>query len=189
MATKKCKVGNRYKCQWCEERYKAERETQWFCEPECAARYWLTVPPRMKGRRDLAREIAAGFGFRSLAELFFHVKMEQQGLIDATSYEPDTFEWTPKIRHYTPDWKVVRPNGTIFYLEFKGKLDQEQRSKLLGIKESLPDLDLRIVLEKPKNKISSRSATRYYQWCENNGFPWTSGDIGIPQSWMEEECL
>lgn len=135
----------------------------------------------------MAREIAAGFGFRSMAELFFHVKMEQQGYIDQTEYEPDKFEWIPKPRIYIPDWKVwpVRKKGTVYYLEFKGKLDQEQRTKLLGIQHSLPDLDLRIVLEKPKNKISSRSKTRYWQWCENNGFPWTSAEAGIPKDWME----
>lgn len=177
-------VGKKYKCIWCTTLYEAQNESQYFCDTECAWRYWQDLPTRAKGKR-IAREIASGFGFRSLAELGFHAQMERQGFADQTEYEPESFKWTPKIRTYTPDWRVTRKDGSVFYIEFKGKLDQDTRSKLLGIKKSLPDLDLRLVFEKHKNKISSRSSTRYYQWAESNGFPWSSLERGIPEEWME----
>lgn len=185
-SSKERKVGGRYKCLWCEKTFKAKRVTQYHCSEECAMRFGQTLTKKTKGRRTIIRRLAASFGFASFAELVFHCKMDQQGYIERTKYEPESFEWQPKIRSYTPDWEVVTPSGKKFYLEFKGKLDNETRSLLLGIKYSRPDLDLRIVLEKPKNKINPTSKTRYYQWCENNSFPWTTQEIGIREEWMEE---
>jgi hypothetical protein len=181
---KREKVGKETTCLICEDLYKPENVQQHFCSVECAWRYWHVLPAGKKGKA-LAREIAAGFGFRSLAELGFQVKMNAQG-ITAVEYEPEHIKWQPKVKSYTPDWRVTRPDGSTFFVEFKGKLDQVTRSILLGVKHDHPDLDLRIVFEKPKNKLNAGSKTRYYQWAEKNKFPWSSLQMGIPDDWMEE---
>jgi hypothetical protein len=187
VAFKKEKVGTRTQCPVCEEDYKPINASQHFCAEECAWQYWHALPPGRKGKA-LAREVAIGFGFRSLAELGFQVKMNAQGITDScqVDYEPEHIKWQPKIKSYTPDWKITRPNGTFFFVEFKGKLDQVTRSILLGVKHSHPDLDLRLVFEKPKNRINAGAKTRYWQWAEKNGFPWSSLQMGIPEEWMEE---
>lgn len=186
MAFKKEKVGRSTDCPMCEEMFKPQNPSQHFCSEACAWSYWKVLPPRSKGKA-LAREIASGFGFRSLAELGFQVKMDDQGIPrSALAYEPIHIKWQPKIKSYTPDWRVVRPDGSHFFVEFKGKLDQVTRSILLGVKHCHPDLDLRLVFEKPKNRINAGAKTRYWQWAEKNGFPWSSLQAGIPDEWMEE---
>lgn len=185
MAFKTETVGKWSKCPLCEERFKPIHEQQHFCGEDCAWRYWHALAPRQKSKA-LAREIAAGFGFRSLAELGFQVRMDQQGIPRSVlAYEPAHFKWQPKVKSYTPDWRVTRADGSFFFVEFKGKLDQITRSILLGVQNDHPGLDLRLVFEKPKNKISAGSKTRYYQWAEKHGFPWSSLQIGIPDEWMQ----
>lgn len=84
------------------------------------------------------------------------------------------------IRHnYTPDF--VLPSG--IYLEAKGYWDAEDRRKMLAVKESNPELDIRMVFQAPYNKISKKSKTTYAQWCDKHGIQWTSF-AEIPIDWL-----
>jgi hypothetical protein len=83
---------------------------------------------------------------------------------------------------YIPDWKL--PNGV--YIEAKGWFKSEDRTKLLSVKKSYPDLDLRLLFMKASTRISKTSKTTYSQWADKHGFPWacwaTGG--GIPKEWL-----
>lgn len=81
--------------------------------------------------------------------------------------------------NYTPDFLL--PNG--IFLEVKGRLTTEDRRKMLAVKKSHPDLDIRFVFQAPFNKINKGSKTTYAKWSEKYGFPWCSFTT-IPISWL-----
>lgn len=92
-------------------------------------------------------------------------------------YEPVKLAYVLE-RTYCPDFLL--PNGV--FIEAKGKLDQETRSKMLAVKKAHPDLDIRFVFMKGENKLSKGSKMTYMQWAEKNGFPAADGEI--PLDWL-----
>ena len=80
--------------------------------------------------------------------------------------------------NYIPDFKV----GDI-YFETKGYFPPDQRRKMKAVKESNPDLDIRIIFQSPHNKINKRSKTTYSMCSEKNGFPWCAY-YAIPVNWL-----
>ena len=100
------------------------------------------------------------------------------GLGVSYEYESEKLGYT--IEHnYTPDF--VLPNYT--YLEAKGYWAPEDRRKILAVKKSNPDVDIRMVFQSPYNTISKKSKTTYAQWCERHDIPWTSYQ-DIPIEWL-----
>lgn len=85
-----------------------------------------------------------------------------------------------KERKYIADFSF---NKSPILIEAKGRLTKEGRDKLVNIKRSNPDLDLRIVFQRD-NKLSRRSKTTYSQWAEKKGIPWAVGKI--PQEWVDD---
>lgn len=81
-------------------------------------------------------------------------------------------------RMYTPDFFLS--NGCI--IEAKGKLDAQQRKKLLAVQKCNPDLDVHILFMRD-NKISSQSKTRYMEWATKHGFKCAVSTI--PKGWMK----
>jgi hypothetical protein len=81
--------------------------------------------------------------------------------------------------NYIPDFLL--PNG--IFLEVKGRLTSEDRRKMLAVKKSNPDLDIRFVFQAPFNKLYKGSKTTYAKWAEKHGFPWTSYTT-IPIEWL-----
>jgi hypothetical protein len=73
------------------------------------------------------------------------------------------------------------PNG--IYLEVKGRLTVEDRRKMLAVKKSNPELDIRFVFQAPYNKINKGSKTTYAKWAEKYGFLWCSYST-IPLTWL-----
>jgi len=101
-----------------------------------------------------------------------------QGLGVLYKYESQKLPYT--IQHnYTPDF--VLPND--IYLETKGYWDASDRRKILAVKKSNPEIDLRMVFQSPYNKISKKSKTTYAMWCEKHDIPWTSFH-NIPLEWL-----
>ena len=93
-------------------------------------------------------------------------------------YESEKLGYT--IEHnYTPDF--VLPNYV--YLEAKGYWSPQDRRKILNVKKSNPEVDLRMVFQSPYNKISKKSKTTYAQWCEKHDIPWTHFH-DIPLEWL-----
>ena len=81
--------------------------------------------------------------------------------------------------NYTPDFLL--PNGV--FLEVKGRLTSEDRRKMIAVKKSNPDLDIRFVFQAPFNKIYKGSKTTYAKWADTHGFPWSSYQ-SIPIEWL-----
>ena len=101
-----------------------------------------------------------------------------EGLGVSFMYESEKLSYT--IEHnYTPDF--VLPNYT--YLEAKGYWSAEDRRKILNVKKSNPEIDLRMVFQSPYNKINKKSKTTYAKWCEKHDIPWTSYH-NIPLEWL-----
>ena len=114
----------------------------------------------------------------------FRSKLEEniasllEGLGVSYQYESEKLSYT--IEHnYTPDF--VLPNYT--YLEAKGYWSPEDRRKILNVKKSNPEIDLRMIFQAPYNTISKRSKTTYAKWCERHDIPWTSYH-DIPIEWL-----
>jgi len=114
----------------------------------------------------------------------FRSKLEEniasllEGLGISYQYESEKLSYT--IEHnYTPDF--VLPNYT--YLEAKGYWAPEDRRKILNVKKSNPQIDLRMVFQAPYNTISKKSKTTYAMWCEKHAIPWTSYH-NIPLDWL-----
>ena len=97
-------------------------------------------------------------------------------------YEKDKVPYViPESKHvYTPDFKIPYRK---WKLETKGRLDHTERVKLLHIKASNPDLDLRLVFQKD-NVIRKGSKTKYSDWATQHGFKFAIGKV--PQEWLEE---
>lgn len=97
-------------------------------------------------------------------------------------YEQVTVPYTrpAKKRKYLADLSFKKSN---ILIEAKGRLTKEGRDKLIDIKRSNPDLDLRIVFQRD-NKLTRRSRTKYSQWAEKQGIPWAIGRV--PQEWIDD---
>jgi hypothetical protein len=80
---------------------------------------------------------------------------------------------------YTPDF--ILANG--IYIEVKGRLTSQDRSKLLLVKQQHPNLDLRIIFG-ANNKIHRDKQKRYAQWASENGIKF--GIKQIPESWLKK---
>ena len=114
--------------------------------------------------------------FRSKLEKNIADLLEQLGV--SYLYESEKLSYT--ISHnYTPDF--VLPNYT--YLEAKGYWAPEDRRKILAVKKSNPEADIRMVFQSPYNTISKKSKTTYAQWCERHGILWSSYH-NLPLEWL-----
>jgi hypothetical protein len=95
-------------------------------------------------------------------------------------YEPTDpkIEYTTKAS-YTPDFKL--PSGVL--VEAKGYFDARARSKMLYVKKQNPDLDIRMLFQRPGNRLTkSKNSMSYADWADKHGFPWAEGDE-IPEEW------
>lgn len=81
-------------------------------------------------------------------------------------YEAETIPYTLNLE-YNPDWKVNIKGRTV-YIEAKGKFNYLERRKIVGVFSTNPGIDLRLVFMR-NNKISSKSSTRYTDWCAKRG--------------------
>ena len=107
---------------------------------------------------------------RQVAELLDELKIDYD-------YEPCKVPYVIEA-NYIPDFQV----GDV-YLETKGFFKPTDRRKMVAVKKSNPDLDIRLVFQAPYNKISKKSKTTYAKWAEKNGFPWCAC-YAIPREWI-----
>jgi len=83
-------------------------------------------------------------------------------------------------RSYTPDF--ILDNGII--VEAKGQLDSDDRKKMILIRHTFPELDIRFVFSYANGKIYKGSKTSYAMWANKNGYLWA--DKQIPVAWFKE---
>lgn len=97
------------------------------------------------------------------------------------SYETDKFKYVIKERTYIPDFTIVLPSGRIFYIEAKGYLRPEDRTKMVAVKLANPNADIRFLFSKD-NKLNGKSKTRYSEWADKHGFLYAIGTV--PRAWF-----
>lgn len=100
--------------------------------------------------------------------------MKERGVPYA--YEATALEYSYT---YIPDFFL---SGGI-YLEVKGVLDGDTIRKMRAVKACNPHADIRIVFQRPTNRLTGSKMT-YAQWADRNGFPWCGPDI--PNEWIKQ---
>ena len=118
--------------------------------------------------------------YRSQFEKIVAVKMAQDGGV--FKYETIRLPYVPKVRHYTQDFYIPE---TDIYIEAKGRLTREDRTKMLLIKQQHPECDIRFVFANAKNKLYKNSKTTYSDWCNKHGFDWA--EKTVPREWLKNE--
>jgi len=134
--------------------------------------------PRKPGRRE-AKEHAKLCGMKSIGEVRCAADMDRRGI--KWVYERDTLRYQHLPQKYTADFTLIDNNDLL--IEYKGKMTNDTRKKMLSVKRSNPDKKICIVFEKANNKLSSRpNSTRYWQWAEQNGFDWN--EMTVKEEWL-----
>lgn len=118
--------------------------------------------------------------YRSQFEKVIAVKMSLDG--GEFKYETVKLPYVPKVRQYTPDFFIPTTN---IYIEAKGRLTREDRTKMLLVKEQHPECDIRFVFQNAKNKLYKNSNTTYGDWCNKHGFEWA--EKTVPREWLKNE--
>lgn len=77
-------------------------------------------------------------------------------------------------RHYIPDFILETKTGKV-YIECKGYLRPEHKSKMCAVKKQNPQLDIRILFYAEKRQ--------YIKWAQKNGFRYAVGTI--PEEWLQ----
>jgi Phage endonuclease I len=77
-------------------------------------------------------------------------------------------------KHYIPDFMVETPLGLV-YIETKGYLRQEDKTKMLAVKRQHPELDIRILFYAARKE--------QIKWAEKNGFKYAVSSI--PSEWLK----
>ena len=141
------------------------------------------MAPKRPGRRE-AKEYAKMCLMKSIGEVRCAADMNSRGI--KYIYERDTLRYQHLPQKYTADFTLI-DNGDLL-IEYKGKMTNDTRKKMLSVKRSNPDKRICIVFEKANNKLSSRpNSTRYWQWSESSGFEWSEGVV--KSEWLEGEQL
>lgn len=74
--------------------------------------------------------------------------LKMQKLIKSWEHECDVF-WFERIkrgvRSYMPDFKVVKNDGTVEYLEVKGWMDSKSNTKLKRMKKYFPNTIVKVI--------------------------------------------
>ncbi|GCE65718.1 hypothetical protein OMCYN_01664 [cyanobiont of Ornithocercus magnificus] len=96
----------------------------------------------------------------------------------AFSYEASEVPYRISYK-YIPDFTLTAHN---IILECKGYWSASDRRKIRAVRETNPDLDLRMVFQSPENKISRNSRTTYGGYCDKLGIPWSN--TNIPSTWL-----
>ena len=133
----------------------------------------------------------AGEEFASIAECDFAKDLSHKEI--TWQYEPTQIPWMPapvKERTYTPDFKIIREDGSIFFVEFKGYLRPGDKTKMRAVKKQHPEIDIRFVFMnayKAASKNIRKDGTKqmYWQWAERYGYKWAHQVI--PDEWLNEK--
>jgi hypothetical protein len=131
------------------------------------------MPTRVKKPR-----VAKAPRFRSGFERSIAEDLEARGIKFEYEERKIPFVQPAKKRTYLTDFTF--PNGVV--VESKGRLTRLEREKLLLIKQSNPDLDLRLLFMRD-NKLSRTSRKKYSDWANEHGIPCAIGTT-VPEGWL-----
>lgn len=86
-------------------------------------------------------------------------------------------------KEYTPDLLVEFKDGRKIYIEYKGYFSFTDRQKMVAVKDSNPDLDIRLVFQRDDEKcLGKRSKTKPSEWAVKYEFEFAIGEA--PSSWF-----
>lgn len=124
------------------------------------------------------------YGFRSGLEKKLEETLTKLNI--PFKYEEQKIEYIQpeQKRTYTPDFIVPKKDGSLMYIETKGRWVTEDRKKMEMIFEQYPYLDIRFVFGNSNGKIRKGSKTTYSNICDKHGWKWS--DKSIPIEWLEE---
>ena len=86
------------------------------------------------------------------------------------------------IMHYKPDFQL--PNG--IFIEAKGYFPSEDRQKMLAVKKTNPDLDIRFIFQTPHRKCPGLKTLTCVGWAEKHGFKWMGPKCESLIAWYKE---
>ena len=138
----------------------------------------------MSDKKSPAARRGILYGYRSGLEETIAKQIEAAG--HPVVFEADKFSytWPSRKSKYTPDFRIARKDGSVFYVETKGRFMADDRQKHLLLKEVPSAPEIRFVFSRSKTTISKTSKTTYARWCETHGFQYA--DKAIPDSWFNE---
>lgn len=131
-------------------------------------------------RAQLAKKLGFDSGIEMEVQQYLSARLGENVV-----YHPIRIQFIQpaKVRHYQPDF-VLRHNDVV--IETKGRFTLPDRQKHLMLKKEYPDLDLRLLFDRPFNTISKKSKTTYADWCDKNGFIWADwSSKTIPEDWLK----
>jgi hypothetical protein len=125
-------------------------------------------------------------GFRSGLENMLKEQLSTVGKKYSYESEKISYIQPEKKRSYTPDFILIKKDGSKMYIESKGRWVLDDRKKHELIASQHPELDIRFVFSNPNAKISKKSNTTYADICEK--FGWKFAKKQIPDEWINE-CI
>ena len=154
-------------CKNCGKKFKPQKgfeKKQVDCSENCLANRFDKLTRKT---RKIARIYAGTMGYRSMFEVRFKALCTAKKI--NLNYEVKTVDYQHKPQKYTADFTQPRKQ---IHFECKGVLNEAAKKKLKAVKRCNPNLDLRLVFEKPNNKLSRKAKWTYATWAEKNGFKW-----------------
>ena len=138
----------------------------------------------MAKKKFSIRALARKHGYRSGLEDKISEQLKFTG--KSWSYESEKLKYTvpERIATYTPDFILIKKDGSKMYIETKGRFTTADRKKMKLVKEANPELDIRLLFQTPNNKIIKTSKTTYADWADKHGYLWAAKEI--PIKWLEE---
>lgn len=102
-------------------------------------------------------------------------------------YESEKIDYLKPAKNakYNPDFIITKKDGSLMYIEGKGRFLTADRTKHVLIRAQKPELDIRFVFQRANQTIGKTSNTTYAKWCEKKGFKFSDGGV-IPPEWFDE---
>jgi predicted nucleic acid-binding Zn ribbon protein len=145
-----------------------------FCSRECHGTFVGTHPelfPQTKSRRGNGgkREDLDGLYVRSSWEANWARYLnwlQRLGEVSSWQFEPETFEFPVKrgARFYTPDFRVVRPDGSVEYHEVKGWMDQKSATKLKRMEKYHPHVKIILIDKETYRQVAVKVGGMIPYW-------------------------
>jgi hypothetical protein len=154
-------------------------------KPATVLKQWEALVKKMKKKRPgrkVAREYAAKCGMKSIGEVRCAADLDKRKI--RWKYEHEVLEYQHEPQSYTPDFTLIDLNNLL--IEYKGKMINDTRKKILAIKRCNPKRRICLVFERANNKLSSRpNSLRYWQWSERHGIAWS--ETYVRDEWFKPE--
>jgi hypothetical protein len=150
-------------------------------KPATVLNQWEALVKKTKKRpgRKVAREYAAKCGMKSIGEVRCAADLDKRKI--KWKYEHEVLKYQHEPQSYTPDFTLIDLDNLL--IEYKGKMINDTRKKILAIKRCNPKRRICLVFERANNKLSSRpNSLRYWQWAERHGIEWS--ETYVREEWV-----